>query len=244
MCFMTMLVLNIMGCSMFKAKPAPPSGFLQNEEASDNMVKLERYPFHRAWLSNDWKENRYQYKNIIVAPINTSHLMEMEWFKAQIFKTKQMIKKDSVEIARYFEDKLKDAIVTKEKHPFSIVTSPQAKTIRLEIAIVELVPSKAWWNATASAAGFVIPGAGFLTTLGKGEIAIEARITDAQSGKTLALFADREADKSAPINIAQYTWYQHTKNNIDDWVDQFAELHDTPFDQVVTDSKPFMLKPW
>ena len=114
----------------------------------------------------------------------------------------------------------------------------------IELAITELVPAKAWFNTAATAAGFVIPGAGLLSFAGKGSVAIEGRVRDGKTGEVLATFADREKDKSAPINLASMSWYQSGKQNVDDWADQIAELLHTPRSHDVTDSSPFTLLPW
>ncbi len=106
------------------------------------------------------------------------------------------------------------------------------------------MPSNAYWNAGATAAGFVIPGAGFLSMAGAGSIAIEGRARDGASNKMIATFKDRRNDKAAPINIGSYTWYHGAETNIADWAAEFAELLNTPPGHVVKRASPVTLKPW
>jgi hypothetical protein len=114
----------------------------------------------------------------------------------------------------------------------------------VELALVELVPSKAFWNAAASAAGFAIPGAGYLSMAGRGSIAIEGRAKDGGNNATIATFKDRRTDKVAPVNLGQYTWYHGAETNIKDWATEFAELLNTQPDRVIKRSSRVTLKPW
>jgi hypothetical protein len=114
----------------------------------------------------------------------------------------------------------------------------------VELALVELVPSNAYWNAGATAAGFVIPGAGLLSAAGAGSIAIEGRLRDGGTSKIIATFKDRRKDKVAPVNIGSYTWYHGAEGNITDWAAEFAELINTPPNHVVKRPSPVTLMPW
>ena len=119
------------------------------------------------------------------------------------------------------------------KHHFTVADQPDAgpsaggKTLVLETAIVQLVPSK----AVLQALGFVswIPTAVMLggSTLsqsedqGKGVVAIEARVRDAASGQVVGMFADREHPPTAIIDIKSINWWAPARKIIDNWASQF-----------------------
>jgi hypothetical protein len=64
----------------------------------------------------------------------------------------------------------------------------------LELALVELVPSKAFWNVGAGAAGFIVPGASLLSLAGAGSIAIEVRARDGANQQVIEMLEKIEAE--------------------------------------------------
>jgi len=225
-----------LGCSV---DPAKKSEFLKD---SPEMEKYSRYPYQRVWLRYDAEKNKNMVKSLIIAPVNITYIEKMDWFKLQDNENQQIILAEALELGDYFQSQLKDKIAT-ETH-LKITDNPGLYTSRVEIAIVELIPSDVWWNAAATGAGFVVPGAGMLKTFGAGSIAIEMKITDSNTGDLIGLLADREVDKSAPIDVAALSWFQGSKNNIDDWVDIMVDSVNTGWNEQVTDKAQFRLSPW
>ena len=228
--------LSLGGCT---AAPAKQSEFL---EGAYWMAESDRHPYHKGWMSETARLKRDRYNKVIVKPVNTSYLRNSEWFEMQTSAVQKQVLKDAKELASFYTDLLKKRIDQDTR--LQVVDSPGPYTYVIEMAIIELVPSKAWWNAAATGTGFVVPGAGLLSHFGKGSIAIEGKFTDAQTGELFAMLADRKEDKVAPINLAGMTWYQGSKNNIKDWVDLFVEGANSGLDQKITAKKPFKLMPW
>ena len=106
-------------------------------------------------------------------------------------------------------------------------------TMILELALVELVPTKAFIHAVANFIGFLIPGAQTIGLTGSGSVAIEGRIRDADTGKVIFKFADRQQDKTSIVSIKDITWHGHAEEIIDDWAREFVELYDTPPTHIV-----------
>lgn len=230
------------GCQMFKADPLPPSGF--NKDTHAMTEQHERFPFNRVWVSPELTANREHYTKVFVAPVNTDYLGKMDWLDKQNTKSDAQLKKDVEEIAQYTQAAFVKAFGDDPHHRLQVVSAAGPDTLVLEMAIVKLVPSKAWFNAAATAAGFVVPGAGLLDAAGKGDVAIEARIRDGATGTVLATMADNESAQTALVNIAELTWYDTAKDSINGWSKEMVQLINSPVTEKVSGQSPFALFTW
>lgn len=239
-------IVAMSGCSnvsdKLRADPAKPSGYL--DATVEMKEQRDRYPFDMVWVSDDWRQNRDKYTNVILPPVNTDYLQNMDWWQRQSAVTQESMKNDARQVANYLHEQLVKKITDDPNHRLSVVFAPGPDTIIAEFALVELVPSKAFFNAAATAAGFIIPGAGVVSTAGKGSVAIEGRIRDSSTGAVLAQFADREVNKPALMDVAGMTWYDGSKDNINDWANQFGKLMNTPLSEKVDDALPFAVVTW
>lgn len=226
--------------SACKAAPAKPAGFLENPE---EMTESDSVPFHRAWVKPDvdWAS----YTSMIIAPVNTEHLLEMDWLD-KTERSEEDIREDAREIGEYARQALQAAYA--ENGRFALPTARGPGTLVLEFAVVQLVPSKAVLNALMMGASVVTPpGTGAVVgeaTDSKGSVAFEARYRDAQTNEVVAKFADREAPKASLFNIKDYQWYAHTRTIMDEWAEQLVLVSNLTEDGVVDDSLPFDLLPW
>lgn len=232
------------GCSKVeeaaKADPAKASGYL--DESKSMSEQRERYPFNRVWASPDWPKVRDKYRRIMIAPVNLDYLQKMSWWQQQSAKTQEDMKRDQVKISDYIRQRFADAIRNDPSHHLQIATKPGSDTSTLDLALVELIPSKAFFNAAATAGGFLVPGLGLLSTFGSGSVAIEGRVKDSITGKVYVQMADREENKTAILaDVASMTWYDGAKEIINDWSDQFVKLANSPLSEKVSDSSPFAL---
>ena len=75
-------------------------------------------------------------------------------------------------------------------------------------------------------------------------MAFEAKIVDGADGQVLAMVADREQGKVAPLNLRALTWYGEANVIIDEWAGQFVQVANKRPGETVKDSSPFTLKPW
>jgi len=235
------ILFSLAACSLFKADPAPDAGFSDNPGAMEDAHSES--PFHRGWASSYWLENNKKYRNIIIAPVNTEHLLKASWWENQNSKTKESLEIDRQNIATFFRENLIRAYKEDPQSRFVVTDTPGLNTLVLEIAIVELVPAKKYFNLVSSIGGLFVPGASYVSSLGKGSIAIEGRVRDSQTGIVHVKFADRESDKSAPINLAAFDWYRGSKQHIQDWAEQLVMLGSSEH-KLVAASSPFTLTPW
>lgn len=182
-----------------------------------------------------------RFTTVYVAPVSVARLKAQDWWRSQGAKTKSEIQVDAIRLGLYLNDALENAIRAQPGARLRLVNLPGPGTLIVETAITELVPAKAFWNSAASAAGFVVPGAGLLGMAGKGAITIEGRLRDGGTGAVLATFRDRETDQAALLNLASYTWYHGSQRNIDEFAGKTAEVLNAPADRVVKNSLPLKL---
>lgn len=227
--------------SKLKAKPAQPSGFLDN---STEMTKHDRFPFHSVWVSEKWKEDRHSYTKLIIPEVDVSHLRSTEWWERHGGQDQQELIEDAIAIGKYWRDAL---IQVENNHadarPLEIVETAGEKTLSVEIAIVELIPNKVDQQIMGEVAGQFVPGGGLIASKSGGVIAFEMRIRDASTGEVLLKSADRENFKSGVVldTVKLTSVYKGARLVIDDWVEQMVDLYRLPFDQIVKDSAPFEL---
>jgi hypothetical protein len=206
----------------------------------------ERAPFDRAWIGDpiEFQRKKETYKKLFIKPVNTDHLLQQTWWDDLNLQDSDRLKEDIVTLAIYMHDRFVNAIKTDPRHALEIVDAPGPETFVLELALVQIKPTKPAVNIIGDTLGVFVPGGGLVKTVGSGSIAIEAVLRDGLTNEELVLFADREADKMAPISLNDYTWYGHAKEIIDDWADQYVELASTPLSHKVEAGLPFTLAPW
>lgn len=227
--------LTLTGCAM-KAGPAKPAGFIP----ADQMTKLKDLPFHKAWLKPGADFSRYT--EVAIAPVNTEHLAKMDWWQG--LERQSSVQADAAKLAKYAQSAFQAAFRNDPKRRFTVVETAGPKTLMWEVALIEVVPSKVVLNMM-SYAPLVGTGAGVIRKLGaKSTVAFEARVRDGATGEILALFADREGEKSAPVNIKDLTWYGHAESILQEWARQFVAVASRKPDEAVQDSAFFTLKPW
>ena len=217
---------------VLKAKEAPDSGFTQD---SDQMKHDEDLPFNAVWYDHkvDWK----QFHSIQIAPVNTHYLERMSWWDAVSFANlTESERQHSVQkVAQYMRDRVSKAFADDPHDRLTVTDSTGPDTVVLEMALVELVPTKAWQNTIT----MLVIGA-----WSHGVVAMEARVREGSSGKVIVAFKDREFGKTAAISAADYTWYMHSTDIIDDWANEMVEIINAEPDERVKAASPLNFRPW
>jgi hypothetical protein len=232
------------GC---KAKPAPNSGFLEN---SDLMTQHNNSPFQRSYWNK--KHDPAAYTEIMVAPVNTNYVLAQNiWEKTSAVNvTEAQIRHDIQALADYTQQSFVNAAANDPRKRFKVVDRAGPHTVILEVALVQVVPSKAVMNALGyvSWVPAVVQTAGSLGTgsedAGKGVVAIEARFRDGATGEVVGMFADRERPKTAIVDLKALTWWEPAKAIMDEWAGQLIELANHPLGTTVKDSPAFELLVW
>jgi hypothetical protein len=233
------LNLGLAGCSSMKAKPSEGAGYVPMQE----MSKREDLPFNKVWVKAgvDWKI----YTSIYIKEVNTDYLMQSDWWKTGM--RKDDMEKDARKVAQYMHDRFVEAFRKDPQNRFAVVTSPEPGSLTLALALTELVPSHPVMEALSIAAPYgsgVAVQAAAKESGAKATVAFEARIEDTSTGAVLAMAADREQGKVAPVNLRALTWYGEANVIIDEWADQFVQIANRRPGEVVKDTSPFTLMPW
>jgi hypothetical protein len=238
------LVAGLGGC---KAKPAANSGFLQD---SDLMAHNPNSPFQRSYWNK--QHDPRAYTEIMVRPVNTNYVLAQNiWEKASATNvTQDQIRKDIQALADYTRQSFINAAANDPGKRFTVVDKAGPRTVILEVALIQVVPSKAVLNALGYVTWVpaVIQTAGSVGTgsedAGKGVVAIEARFCDGATGEVIGMFADRERPKTALLDLKSLTWWAPAKAIVDEWSAQLIEIANQPPGTAVKDSPAFELLVW
>ena len=241
---LTLAIGGLSGCSLLKAGPAPDSGFLSDPQKMAE--HRERAPFNRLWVEDGLDVS--QYDSLVVAPVNTDHVIAKSTW-ARINVRYLAFDDDLAGVAAEFRQTVIDAFRNAPRNHLRIVDDAGEHTLILELAITELVPSKAFLATIGLAAWAAplevgVPVGAAATFAETGWIAIERRVRDAATGRVVAMFADREQSKIRVIDVQSLNWYGHAHESMRDWAGQFVELANTPHQFKVEDSSAFALLPW
>lgn len=216
--------------------------------ASTKGSKADRNTSRAQFLDEVWvspslngKAVSDSFTRVYFTPVSVGRLKEQGWWASQNTKSKAQLDADARELANYMHEALVTAVYDYPNKRMRLASQPGPGTLTIETAITELVPAKAFWNAAATAAGFVVPGAGLLRAAGKGAIGIEGRLVDGNTGAVLSAFRHRDTDKFAVVNIASYKWYAGSEANIDDLAKRSAIVLNTPSGTVVKSASPIKL---
>jgi hypothetical protein len=235
------LLIGSTGC--MKTRPADPAGFAPN---LDPAGVRDSAPFQRGWVSGDASRIKPgDYREVSIAPVDIDLLKESDWWQSQSTARQADLEKDARELAGFMQNEFEQAFRQYPQKEFKVVGRAGPGTIVIELALVELRPSKVYWNALSTTAGLVLPGANALNAAGKGSVALEGRIRAGKGGWVIASFADREVDVSAVLNLRGSTkFYGHAQSHIERWAKQLAEVFFTPRDHEVKDAPGFKLIVW
>ncbi|QJE95684.1 DUF3313 family protein [Luteolibacter luteus] len=199
----------------------------------------------KSWASTEFKQTDVQkkYSSVHIAPVDTSNLAKQDWWQSQNARVQSgVLKRDARKLAQQLETSLAREIRAYPGNRLSVVSRPGPNTLTIRMAITELTPSKAYWNMGATAAGFVVPGAGLLSMAGSGSIAVSGTLQDSK-GK-VASFSDRRSDPVSPVNLRSYEWYGGAEANIEIWAKQGAQFLNTPPGSTVKRTSGVTLNPF
>lgn len=236
--------MTLVGC---KASEAPNSGFLQE---TYKMEKNEKIPFHRAYWNKAY--NARSYDKVVVAPVNMNYVLaEKIWEKANLASLDHdRLVKDLYALGDYTQASFTKAFAEDPKKRFTVVKEADERTLILELALVQLVPSKSvlhalgyahWVPMAINVTGSTVSGS---EDQGRGVIAIEGRVRDGKTGEVIGMFADRERPPVAFVDLKSLTWWAPAKMIVDGWAEQLVEIANKPKGETVKDSPSFELLVW
>jgi len=222
-------------------KPAPDSGFIKHPE---RQTKRADMPFQKVWIRPGLDTSKY--KELIVAPVNTQHMLKMDWLhKASTANWVGDVKKDIRKLAKYFRAQVVKEFKKDVKHRFQVVHHPRPgkPALRLELALIQIDPSTPVLHALGMAAPVYGTGAA-VSVANQRRAAFEGRLRDLQTGEIVATFADRDMADIGPLDLTKLTWYGPAKGIMDRWAKQFVQVANRKPGEVVTDPTSFTLMPF
>lgn len=202
------------------AEPLQPTSFLPEHQLL--VRQAPSFPFQYVWYKKDLDWDRF--RKIKFDKVDMSHMLSSSWWQNVNESKISGMKKDAEQIGQYMRNAFIREIIANPKRSFAITDKVDSETVVIQLAIVQLVPTKAFLNAATTAADFFIPGAGLLSMANTGCVAMECRILDGRDGHVIAMVADKEDDPAAMISLSNFTWYGHAKEIIDAWAKSFTEL--------------------
>jgi hypothetical protein len=232
-----LLMISLVGC---RATPAPSVGF-----ADRSLLKHDpANPLNKFWRrpNVDWKS----YNKIYVADVATAYVL-----KANAWEKGECIMKydhDLCNVANYQRASIIKAFRKDKHHHFEVLDHPtrDPHALILEVALVQIVPSKVTLNLAENTPFYVGDGITVVRFIidDKSCAAYEARIRDAATGRILVLAADREDEQLALIDLRGLTWYDDVHGIIDDWSKQFVQIADNNPGEKIDSPQTIRLLPW
>lgn len=204
------------GCTVGKiATPAPTSPFLAATGA-DITARNSRLPFDHSWRSP--KVDAASYKYIVVRPVSTKWLRKEQWADSasEYLPDRKRYLRKCGGLAGHWTASLKKAFSSPVCSYYITTSTSQPGTLILEVALTEV--------------NFGRPPAGL------GNMAFEARVKDAATGKTIATVADRRATVSKIADFNQKTLTKANEEILDQWSQQLMEASNKELFPVVRSS--------
>lgn len=217
---------------LLKASPAPPSCFLLHPQ--EMRQDVGRSPFDSVWRNPSARAwDRVQgFDRIVIAPVNTTYFQGTPAQRAELEK-----------MAAYMRGQFQKQFA--KGGTYRVVGQPGARTLVLELALVELRPTNVAGNVVCTGAGAVVPGANIVgSAFTHGNVAFEAKLRNGQTGELLAEYADRQRDKLTLFSFRDYSATAHNRKAIDDWAKQMQELAVTPDNHRVAGAMRVTLNPF
>ncbi|MDO8843664.1 MAG: DUF3313 family protein [Methylicorpusculum sp.] len=220
--------------------PAPDVGFIDNPERQTRRADL---PFQKVWIKPGFDASAY--KELVVAPVNTQYILEMDWLhKASSASWLSDVKKDIAELAQYFHDQVVKEFKEDPNQRFRVIEfagQHKEPALRLELALIQIDPSQPVLHAL----GWLQMGGGTAAgAINQRRAAFEGRLRDMQTGEVVATFADRDMQDAGPLDLTRLTWYGPAKGIMDRWAEQFVKIANRKPGEMVTDPVPYTLKPF
>jgi len=187
------------------------------------------------------KSASQEFSKVYFAPVTTGNLSRQGWWTSQSAVTQRQLEADARKLAAHFHRSLASAARNDAGRRLTVVTQPGPDTMIIETSITELVPAKAYWNAAATAAGFVVPGSGLLSPAGSGTITGDGRGRAGDNRKLVANFRDTMKDKMAMVNVNSYTWYGGSEANLEETAANIAKVINAKPGTVVSQPSPITL---
>lgn len=200
-------------------------------------------PFLHAWIAP--QETPIPYSSIYVKPVRTDLIPKDMWLRSRglAVSSEEEFKKDADIIARYFRIRLLSELKATSSKRFTVVDTPDDRSLVLEIAITELVLSEPIIRAAALAVPF--PGVDLaLSTITDPHVSFAARFTSPDGKKLIATAADRRFPPIRLIDLNKLRARSSAREIIAHWARQLAQAIQLNEFKKVEGNTWFAILPW
>ncbi|HUY39091.1 MAG TPA: DUF3313 family protein [Candidatus Binataceae bacterium] len=202
---------------------APPTGFLPDPA---RMTADSRYRFQHSWVQPgvDFRN----YPKVMLAPISLEYLAPPA---AASSGTPQDNRHAAVDIAIFAGEEFTHAVQNDPSHRLTLVTAADAKTIIVEMALVELTPNTqpssadAFGMPTTTSASSALQREANLN--GRGAIAMELKLRDGNTSQVIAIFADARRAKAPSGEERLAPGYGFANDIAGDWMSRIVAMLDS-----------------
>lgn len=245
--FAAVLALPIVfsSCSSLRAPKAAPSAFLPH--AKELKTGDVHSPFQQNWTSPDAEAVLKSRASIYIAPVSLAYLRPMSRSMSANAFTEAQRQEAARSLATYANSKVADAFTRGGSACHKLVSKPDRKSLTLELALVEFNPNSATGGILRTAINAAaIPGVdSVLLKRLKGNIAVEGKVSDGATKRSIFEFSDNQENKSALIlSVNDFKSYGQARQAIDEWARQIEEVLRTPASTRVSRASSFVILPW
>ena len=216
----------LVGC---RATSAPDAGFISDPQ---DLAPNSMMPFDDVWFKQG--VDLASFNSVYIAPIDTSHLLKLDWWDTWNLAPGDE-QQQAKRLAEYFSQKLAEAFGAYENKKLPVVSAPLKDSLIVELAIVEVIPTKIWLNAI----GYVGLG-----PLSYGTTAFEGRLRDGASQAVIAEFKDRELGQVDVVSVADFAWFRHAQHTIEVWSDDIVKICFRAPNESISPMSTVTLRPW
>ncbi len=239
------LAITATSCGTLRAPKAAPSAFLPH--ARELNGGDGHSPFQQNWASPDAETVLKSRSNVYIAPLTLAYLRPMSRSMSAAAFTEEQRLEAAKKLALYANSKVADAFAHAGAGRFRLVSKPDKNTITLELALVELNPNSATGGFLRTAINAAAaPGVdSLLLKRLKANIALEGKVSDGVTNRSLFEFSDNQENKSALIlSVNDFRSYGQARQAIDEWARQIEEILRTPSSHHVSRAASFVILPW
>jgi len=233
---------TLSACTVQRAlEPPEQKGFIPYKEGEG--VVTASYPFSYTWIMPGLQAQRYS--KIYVAPVNVSLVGDRDWRRSRgtTMIVRTAFEKRLADLASYYQTTLINALQVGADNRFLAIEQPQKGSLRLEIALTEVV----FGDPVAYAGSFAlpVPGSSFaFDTVASPMLSCEGRVIDNDTGQIVAVFADRKIPQIKPFDLNKFSTSSPLREVIDRWTDEIVRSFNREGDVKVARSSAFSLVPW
>ncbi len=239
---LTSIVVSValLACAVKERTEPVVETFLEGAPRESTIADI---PFLHAWIAP--QQTPIPYTAIYVKPVRTDLIPKDMWLRSRglAVSSEEEFKRDADVIARYFRIRLLSELKATSSQRFTIVDTPDERSLILEIALTELVLSEPLIRVAALAVPF--PGVDLaLSTITDPHVSFAARFTSPDGKKLIATAADRRFPPVRLIDLNKLRARSSAREIIAHWARQLAQAIQLNEFKKIEGNTWFSILPW